>query len=217
MESAAGEVVPPSNPLTGPTAPVRPVCAPDRCPPIVSRTNPHREETSHDDPFLDPQPVHTFAPPLRTSPAWCRQSLEALEDRTLLSVNFAPAVNFAAGGHVSSVAVGDFNHDGQPDLVTANSDSLTVSVLLGTGTGSFSPAVQYAVGAVGSPPNSVAVGDFNGDGVEDLVTSDADLSDNSVNVSVLLGNGDGTFQNAVNYAAGFGPHAVAVGDFNGDD
>jgi hypothetical protein len=153
---------------------------------------------------------------LRKTQASCRQSLEALEERTLLSVNFAPAVNFAAGGHVSSVAVGDFNHDGKPDLVTANSDSLNVSVLLGTGTGSFSPAVQYAVGAVGSGPNSVAVGDFNGDGLEDLATADSDSSNNSVNVSVLLGNGDGTFQNAINFAAGHGPHSVAVGDFNGD-
>ena len=89
-------------------------------------------------------------------------------------------------------------------------------MLLGTGTAHSAPPSSIAVGAVGSGPNSVAVGDFNGDGVEDLVTADSDLSDNSVNVSVLLGNGDGTFQNAVNFAAGFGPHAVAVGDFNGD-
>ena len=114
------------------------------------------------------------------------------------------------------MAVGDFNHDGQPDLVTANSDSLSVVCSSAPATAPSSPAVLYPVGAVGSGPNSVAVGDFNGDGVEDLVTADSDPSDLSVNVSVLLGNGDGTFQNAVNFAAGFGPHAVAVGDFNGD-
>ena len=58
----------------------------------------------------------------------------------------------------------------------------------------------------------MAVGDFNGDGKADLAVANA----SSNNVSVLLGNGNGTFQAAVNYAAGTGPSSVAVGDFNGD-
>ena len=61
-------------------------------------------------------------------------------------------------------------------------------------------------------PQSVAVGDFNGDGRADLAVA----NDSSNNVSVLLGNGNGTFQTAVNYGAGRGPSSVAVGDFNGD-
>ena len=61
---------------------------------------------------------------LRKTLAWCRPSLEALEDRALLSVTFNPAVNYDTGGDVRSVAVGDFNGDGHQDLVTANSDSL---------------------------------------------------------------------------------------------
>src|SRR6266851_2435330 len=65
---------------------------------------------------------------------------------------------------------------------------------------------------VGSRPLSVAVGDFNGDGVQDLVVSNR----NSNNVSVFLGNGDGTFQAARNFNAGSTPSSVAVGDFNGD-
>src|SRR5215831_15948926 len=64
----------------------------------------------------------------------------------------------------------------------------------------------------GTNPISVAVGDFNGDGVQDLAVANG----NSNNVSVLLGNGDGTFQAAVNFDAGGGPVSVAVGDFNGD-
>jgi len=65
----------------------------------------------------------------------------------------------------------------------------------------------------GSGPSSVAVGDFNGDGILDLAV--ANYYGN--NVSVLLGNGDGSFQPAVNYyAAGSEPSSVAVGDFNGD-
>jgi len=66
--------------------------------------------------------------------------------------------------------------------------------------------------AAGSQPISVAVGDFNGDGLEDLAVA----NNGSNNVSVRLGNGDGTFQGAVNFGAGLRPRSVAVGDFNGD-
>ena len=58
----------------------------------------------------------------------------------------------------------------------------------------------------------MAVGDFNGDTVLDLAVASLD----SNNVSVLLGNGDGSFQPAQNFGAGFSPSSVAVGDFNGD-
>jgi hypothetical protein len=64
----------------------------------------------------------------------------------------------------------------------------------------------------GPSPLSVATGDFNGDGKLDLVATNF----NANNVSVLLGNGDGTFQAAVDYGVGLGPHSVVVGDFNGD-
>src|SRR5262249_45414865 len=74
---------------------------------------------------------------------------------------------------------------------------------------SFSPPVGYSVG---SQPSSVAVADFNGDKNPDLVT--ANRGDDSV--SVLLGNGDGTFQAAHKFAVGNTPVFVAVGDFNGD-
>ena len=187
---------------------------------------------------------------LRKTPAGCQQSLEALEDRTLLSVNFNPAVNYGAGSAPRSVAVGDFNGDGRPDLVTANHSSNTVSVLLGNGNGTFPGAVNYAVGsgprsvavadfngdgkpdlAVGqlparntreraagqrqrhlperrqlrhghAAPTAVAVGDFNGDGKPDLAVAN---STSANTVSVLLGNGNGTFQAAVSFATGSGP------------
>ena len=64
----------------------------------------------------------------------------------------------------------------------------------------------------GTTPYSVAVGDFNGDGKLDLAVA----NEGSDNVSILLGNGDGTFQAAVDYGAGTDPDSVAVGDFNGD-
>jgi hypothetical protein len=69
-----------------------------------------------------------------------------------------------------------------------------------------------------SPGRSIALGDFNGDGKRDLVVALSAVLRGSWNtevVSVLLGNGDGTFQPPLDYASG-GPMSVAVGDFNGD-
>ena len=66
--------------------------------------------------------------------------------------------------------------------------------------------------AVESHPQSVAVGDFNGDGVSDLAVANG----SSNNVSVFLGNGDGSFQAARSFGASSFPYSVAVGDFNGD-
>ena len=107
------------------------------------------------------------------------------------------------------MAVGDFNHDGILDLVTANNGDNTVSVLLGSGDGTFLPAATYTVG---SDPVSVAVGDFNHDGNLDIVTANAGDS----TVSVLLGRGDGTFLPANVIESNGPPSAVAVGDFNHD-
>ena len=98
------------------------------------------------------------------------------------TVSFVARRDFTAGYDPLSVAVGDFNGDGVPDLVVANRGFNNVSVLLGNGDGTFQTPVAFATGA---RPQSVAVGDFNGDGKLDL----AGTSDPGV-VSVLLGNGD---------------------------
>jgi FG-GAP-like repeat/RTX calcium-binding nonapeptide repeat (4 copies)/FG-GAP repeat len=74
---------------------------------------------------------------------------------------------------------------------------------------SFSPAVTYPVGA---SPAAVVTGDFNRDGRPDLAVANS----TSNSVSILAGNGNGTFQAAQNFATGFGPKSVAVGDFNKD-
>src|SRR5262249_51928139 len=118
---------------------------------------------------------------------------------------FQPARNFTAGTNPRSVAVGDFNGDGILDLAVANLNN--VSVLLGNGDGTFRAARSFAAGRA---PSSVAVGDFNGDGLLDLAVVGRD------NVSVLLGNGDGTFWAARNFPTGIYPSSVAVGHFNDD-
>ncbi|PZS00752.1 MAG: hypothetical protein DLM69_06005, partial [Candidatus Chloroheliales bacterium] len=72
-------------------------------------------------------------------------------------IGFSNATSYPAGSGPSSVAVGDFNHDGKPDLATANYSSNNVSALLGNGNGTFQTAANFSVG---SQPFSVAVGDF---------------------------------------------------------
>src|ERR1022692_2191653 len=126
---------------------------------------------------------------------------------------FQPAVTYAAGTYTESIAGGAFNGDGNPALAVTNPGSSgIVSVLLGNGDGTFQAAVNYNVGTY---PYSVAVGDFNGDGKPNLVVTN-NTSSTADSVSVLLGNGDGTFQPALNSAAGTDLLSVAVGDFSGD-
>jgi hypothetical protein len=93
--------------------------------------------------------------------------------------------------------------------------SILVSCSVAAATVGFKPPVSYPVGTA---PHAVAVGDFNGDGVPDIAVANAgnpQIGDDG-SVSVLLGNGDGTFQSAHNFVAGKNPLSIAVGDFNGD-
>ena len=148
----------------------------------------------------------------RRRPPFYRPELLRLENRNL--PGFLAPLAYDAGADPVSVAVADFNGDGKPDLAVANQGNYpypnsSVSILLGQGGGTFLPAVSYAAG---NNPQSVAVGDFNGDGKQDLAVANY----YSANVSVLLGKGDGTFLPAVSYLAGYGPRSVAAGDFNGD-
>jgi len=121
---------------------------------------------------------------------------------------FVPTYYPATGNGNRSVAIGDLNGDGHPDIATANWLDGTTSVLLNNGNGSFQPKVDYNTGA---GPYSVAVGDVSGDGKPDIVTANQGGS-----LSVFLGNGNGTFQAKLDQVTGGGPVSVAIGDLNGD-
>jgi hypothetical protein len=127
-----------------------------------------------------------------------------------------PATSISvATGIVAHVAVGDLNADRKPDLVTATYAG-PVSVLLGNGDGTFAPGVDYTgVGGL-----CVAIGDLNHDGKPDLVTPAYPCCFPGVNtVLVLLGNGDGTFQEGWNYRAGgslAGLQSVSIADLDSD-
>ena len=138
---------------------------------------------------------------------------------------FQTAVSYNAGGiNAAFVAVQDVNGDGKPDMIVANNcadnncSNGSASVLLGNGDGTFQTAVSYNSG--GLDAFSVAIADVNGDGKPDAIVTNICLSNSDCShglVSVLLGNGDGTFQTAVSYSSGGEyPESVAAVDINGD-
>lgn len=115
------------------------------------------------------------------------------------------------GSSPVSVATGDFNKDGKLDPATANLGSGSVSVVLGNGTGGFGPKQDFPVS---SEPLRVATGDFNGDGKLDLAVSYFVASFGTL--SLLLGDGQGSFAPKVDVSDTFFAEALAVGDFNRD-
>ena len=129
---------------------------------------------------------------------------------------FATSTEFTVGGSFpgpNSVAVGFFDADTHLDLVTANGFSNEISVFLGNGDGTFDTSTEFTVGGSFPAPNSVAVGFFDADTNLDIVTANI----NSNEISVFLGNGDGTFGTSTEFTVGgTGPNSVAVGFFNVD-
>src|SRR5262245_17592132 len=123
-----------------------------------------------------------------------RLRVEAFEDRRMLS--FTPAVDYNVGTDPTAVVAADFNNDGRLDLVTANTGSSNVSVLLGNEGGTFDPAVDSSAGI---RPTSIAVGDFDDDGNLDLAgVSEA----TNPFVAVLFGNGNGSFRSPTHISLG---------------
>lgn len=114
------------------------------------------------------------------------------------------------------VVSADFNEDGRLDLATSHYGSSDVRVFLGNGNGTFVlQRARYFVGftaPIDTYAAQIVTEDFNQDGHADLAT--ANYNDGSI--SILYGNGNGTFQNAANYPVGYQPHLMGSGDLDGD-
>jgi hypothetical protein len=151
---------------------------------------------------------------LRSGAVWiCLLPFVLLGLPLAAQVNLLTALHFPTGNGPISVVAADLNGDGKPDLVSCNNGDGTISVLIGNGDGTFQAPVAYSVGKY---PGSVAAADFNGDGKLDLAVTDSGAADTSKQISILLGNGDGTFQAEVNYPTSDTSIDVVTGDFNGD-
>jgi len=146
---------------------------------------------------------------------------------------FQPRTDYAVGNSPVFVAVDDLNADGILDLAIANNGAPTegnsgdsVSILLGQknvtsgiATGTFAPGTTRDYPA-GTAPTSLVIGDFNVDGLPDLVVSDgnnaaaATAGENSI--SVLIGGGDGSFSSNFELPVGTNPQSLVTADFNDD-
>jgi hypothetical protein len=123
--------------------------------------------------------------------------------------SFARVSSYSIGGSPDSVAIGDLNGDGKPDVVTANYGARSVSVLMNRGDGKLGTKIAVRTTR---KPFAVAIGDLNSDGKQDLVTANAAAH----SISVLVNLGDGSFRADVEYQAGRVPVAIALGDLDGD-
>jgi hypothetical protein len=142
------------------------------------------------------------------------------------ATTYANSVSYATPGpgpvyYPCSLTAGDLTGDSKPEIVSANCNSDNLSVYLNNGDGSFQNATYYnpALNAAGGTvadvyPQAVTIADVNGDGKADVISSNYDSGD----VTILLGNGDGTLQQpTIGYATGGYPYTPAiVADFNGD-
>ena len=132
-----------------------------------------------------------------------------------------PVATLTVGANPFSIVAGDFGN-GHLDLAVADANANDVSVLLGNGDGTFQAAIHSPTTssgvfnangvAAGTAPIDIVAGDFNGDGRLDLATGNVGSSD----ISVLLGKGDGTFEEPPGSVVGNDPAAVATGDFTGN-
>ena len=129
---------------------------------------------------------------------------------------FLAPINYLTDIGPTQVAVDDFNGDGKPDLIVIAYGYYYSDFFIyinGGGCalncGALAAATNYSVG---SSPDSLTAADFNGDGKLDLAVVNSAAN----NVSIVLGNGDGTFIPGGTAATGSAPHSVAVADFNRD-
>ena len=126
---------------------------------------------------------------------------------------FQQRISFGTGfSPQMSVAV-DLDNDDDRDLAVVNSEAHTVSILLNDGNGLFSAHIDYESHYM---PSDISAADLDGDGDVDLIAPNSDAYDRSV-VSVILNNGDGTFQPTVYYNSGGFPFATFTSDLDKDN
>jgi hypothetical protein len=109
------------------------------------------------------------------------------------------------------VATADINGDTKPDMIISNYADNSLTVLLGNGDGTFSEATGSPIN-VGSQPRSISTGNLNGDAHVDLAVTN--LGSNAI--TILLGNGDGTFDEGGSFQVSSQPASNAIADFDGD-
>jgi hypothetical protein len=133
---------------------------------------------------------------------------------SLVAAQFKPAKYYKVGGKnilSDQVITADFNNDGVMDLAVADALSNKVSILLGNPDGTFGPPIIFQAGY----PVSIASGDMNGDGNQDLIIAEYGGTGNGY-VGVFLGDGTGHFKLFGAYQAGIEPISLTLADFNGD-
>ncbi|MBL7961595.1 VCBS repeat-containing protein, partial [bacterium] len=129
--------------------------------------------------------------------------------------SFASKVDFTAGSGPYTIAVGDIDGDGKPDVAVANEGSSMLSIFRNTGTGgsaSFAAKVDFATGV---SPRGVAIGDVDGDGKPDVVVT----NNGGTTISVFRNtstSGAITLDPKVDFTMGNGPNIVVIGDVDGD-
>ncbi len=143
----------------------------------------------------------------------------ALSSSTLVS-GFSAPQSYSVATNPGPVVTGDFNNDGIADMAVVESSGNLVSVLLGKGDGTLQNATSVQILARTEESGAIFAGDFNGDGKLDLAIIGLQESTGNYVVNVLLGNGDGTFQEelalSVVGSSGSDPSGLGIGDFNGD-
>jgi Flp pilus assembly secretin CpaC len=134
-----------------------------------------------------------------------------------------PETSFAVGNNPVALAASDLNFDGLPDLAVVNQNDNTISILLNQDNGTFLAGNTVGLPKSATGPSSIAAGVLgntitSSSGVATPTTDLVIANSTSNNVTVLLGNGDGTFQEAAGspYTVGAKPSSVVVADFNGD-